>query len=346
MTGEKTEKATPKRRKENRKEGQVPRTQELGAWSALALMSLALPKLLGHELQSLQELMATSLSSAPEADLGLAMDLLGEGLWHVLLSLVVLGSGVAVIGVAGALAQGGFYIASKSVKPKLSKINPLPGFKRLFGPKLLWEGAKMLLRSGIVALLAWAAVQSMMPMLGGLVPMDVVLQAVGGHALALVRNVAIAGVVLAAADYVVQRHRVGKQTRMSKDEVKQEHKEQEGNPEVKGRMRQIRQQRLRKRMMAEVPKATVIIANPTHFAVALRYEAGMQAPVCVAKGIDHLALRIRALAEEHGVPVIENPPLARALHAAVEIDATIPVDHYKAVAEVIGFVLRLRRRAA
>jgi flagellar biosynthetic protein FlhB len=120
---------------------------------------------------------------------------------------------------------------------------------------------------------------------------------------------------------------------MSRKELKDEHKEQEGSPEIKARVRQIRHQRLKKRMMAAVPTATVVVTNPTHYAVALRYEPGMQAPLCVAKGVDALALRIRTVAGEHGVPVVENPPLARALHATVEIDAEIPVEHYKAVAE-------------
>ncbi|MBV9078417.1 MAG: EscU/YscU/HrcU family type III secretion system export apparatus switch protein, partial [Methylobacteriaceae bacterium] len=120
----------------------------------------------------------------------------------------------------------------------------------------------------------------------------------------------------------------------------------EGNPEIKAKLRQLRSQRLRKRMMAAVPSATVVVANPTHYAVALKYEKGMSAPICVAKGVDALALRIREVAEAHGVSVVENPPLARALHATVEIDAEIPVEHYKAVAEVIGFVLRLKRRAS
>jgi flagellar biosynthetic protein FlhB len=133
---------------------------------------------------------------------------------------------------------------------------------------------------------------------------------------------------------------------MSKRELKEEFKEQEGNPEIKARLRQIRTARLKKRMMNAVPTATVVVTNPTHYAVALKYDKGMAAPVCVAKGVDSLALRIRAVAAEHGVAVIENPPLARALHATVQIDDEIPVEHYKAVAEVIGYVLRLRRRAS
>jgi flagellar biosynthetic protein FlhB len=153
-------------------------------------------------------------------------------------------------------------------------------------------------------------------------------------------------VAIALGDAVYQRFKWRQKLRMSKEEMKQEHKESDGNPEVKGRMKQIRAQRVKKRMMAAVPTATVIVTNPTHYAVALRYEAGMQAPICVAKGVDSLALRIRALAKEHDVPVLENPPLARALHATVDIDEEIPAEHYRAVAEVIGFVMRLRRRAA
>jgi flagellar biosynthetic protein FlhB len=151
---------------------------------------------------------------------------------------------------------------------------------------------------------------------------------------------------LAAGDAVYQRLSWLQRQRMSKRELKEEYKETEGNPEVKAKLKQIRAARVRRRMMAAVPTATVVIANPTHYAVALRYERGMAAPVCVAKGVDALALRIRALAAEHGVAVVENPPLARALHAGVEIDREIPVEHYRAVAEVIGAILRLRRRPA
>jgi flagellar biosynthetic protein FlhB len=151
---------------------------------------------------------------------------------------------------------------------------------------------------------------------------------------------------LALGDAVYQRFAWYARQRMTRRELKDEHKQQEGDPEIKGRRRQLARMRLSKRMMAAVPNATVIVTNPTHYAVALKYESGMAAPRCVAKGVDALALRIRAVGTEHGVPVIENPPLARALHATVEVDAEIPVEHYKAVAEVIGYVMRLRRRRA
>jgi flagellar biosynthetic protein FlhB len=151
---------------------------------------------------------------------------------------------------------------------------------------------------------------------------------------------------LAIGDAVYQRMAWLKRQRMTKRELKEEYKDTEGNPEIKAKLRQIRQARVKRRMMAAVPTATVVVTNPTHYAVALKYERGMAAPVCVAKGVDALALRIRAVATEHGVSIVENPPLARALHATVEIDHEIPVEHYKAVAEVIGAILRLRRRPA
>jgi flagellar biosynthetic protein FlhB len=149
---------------------------------------------------------------------------------------------------------------------------------------------------------------------------------------------------LALGDALYQRFAWHRRQRMTRRELKEEYKQQEGDPEFKARRKQVAFARVKKRMMAAVPQATVIVTNPTHYAVALRYESGMQAPVCVAKGVDALALRIRAVATEHDVPIVENPPLARALHATVQIDEEIPVEHYKAVAELIGYVMTLRRR--
>jgi flagellar biosynthetic protein FlhB len=149
--------------------------------------------------------------------------------------------------------------------------------------------------------------------------------------------------VIAGLDYFWQRMQFFKRNRMSKQEIKEEYRQNEGDPTIKAKIRQIRQERARKRMMARVPEATVVLMNPTHYAVALQYESGkMAAPICVAKGVDALALRIRAVAEENDVPVIENPPLARALHAAIEIDDPVPAEHFKAVAQVIGYVFRLQ----
>jgi flagellar biosynthetic protein FlhB len=149
--------------------------------------------------------------------------------------------------------------------------------------------------------------------------------------------------IVAAADYLFQYRQWHERQKMTVRELKEEFKQSEGDPAIKGKMKQVRQVRMRRRMMAAVPKAAVVITNPTHYAIALEYERGMDAPVCVAKGVDALALKIREVAGKHSVPIVENPPLARALHATVEIDQKIPPEHYKAVAEVIGYVMRLRR---
>jgi flagellar biosynthetic protein FlhB len=152
--------------------------------------------------------------------------------------------------------------------------------------------------------------------------------------------------LVAAADYLYQYRQWYERQKMSIRELKEEFKQSEGDPLVKGKIRQLRQARMRKRMMAAVPKASVVITNPTHYSIALQYERGMEAPICVAKGVDAVALKIREVAGEHSIPVVENPPLARALHATVEVDQEIPPEHYKAVAEVIGYVMKLRRAAA
>lgn len=344
MSEEKTEKPTAKRRKESRKEGQVPRTQELGAWSAVLLLGVSLPALLRHELEALRELMARALGAGGRSSPGLALELLGEGLRHVLLALVVLGSGVMLVGVAGALAQGGFFLATKAVKPKLSKLDPVKGLKRIFGLHSLWEGAKMLLKSAVVAGLAWGAVKSVTPLLGGLVPIPVVLETLSGSATGLIRDVALAGLVMAIADYAVQRRRVGKQTRMTKEEVKQEHKQTEGDPMVKGAIRSRQLAAARNRMMADVPTADVVLVNPTHVAVALRYDAERGAPRVVARGAGVVATAIRERAGEARIPLVRDVPLARALYTSTRVGQEIPAELYAAVAQVLAFVISRRGR--
>ncbi|MDN4173543.1 EscU/YscU/HrcU family type III secretion system export apparatus switch protein [Nocardioides sp. SOB77] len=344
MSDDKTEKPTPKRRKEARKEGQVARTQELGAWSALLLVSLALPALLRHELESLSALLERCLASAEGADVPMALELLAEAGGHILLTLVVLGCCVMVVGVAGALAQGGFFVATKTVTPNLKKLDPLKGFKRIFGPQAWWEGAKMLVKCALVAGLVWLGVDAMLPILGGFVPVGVVLDAVGGEALTMLRNVAVAGLVMAAVDYAVQRRRIGKQTRMSKDEVKREHKQSEGDPLVKSAIRSRQLAASRNRMLADVPTADVVLVNPTHVAVALRYDESSPAPRVVARGAGLVAQRIREAAVAHDVPLVRDVPLARALYAAGDVGREIPVELFAAVAQVLAFVISRRSR--
>ena len=230
------------------------------------------------------------------------------------------------------------------IKPDFSKLSPISGFKRMFGVDGLSTMLKGLLKIAVVGAAVWTQIWPERAGLESILSQSPA--GVAGDMTHLMFKVLIAALaalaVIAGADYLLQRHQFLKRNRMSKQEIKEEFRQSEGDPAIKAKVRQIRGERARRRMMAQVPQATVVIMNPTHFAVALKYESGkMAAPICVAKGVDALALRIREVAEEHGVPIVENPPLARALHAAVEVDEAIPAEHYKAVAQVIGYVLRL-----
>jgi flagellar biosynthetic protein FlhB len=344
MSGEKTEKPTEKRRKESRKEGQVPRTQELGGWASLLAVAAALPTLLGHELRALADLMVSCLTLGDQATPGRALGLLGRGGQHVLLTLVVLGCGVMIVGVASALAQGGFFLATKSLKPKLSKLDPIKGAKRVFGPHALWEGGKMLLKSAFVSIVVYLAIRSVMPLIGGLVPISTTLHALSDSALGMIRNVAFVGLGMAAVDYAFQRRRVGKQVRMSKQEIKEEHKQTEGDPMLKSAIRSRQLAAARNRMMADVPEADVVLVNPTHVAVALRYDPARGAPRVVARGAGVVATKIREVAGESQVPLVQDVPLARALYRSTKVGQEIPPELFAAVAQVLAFVISRRTR--
>ncbi|WP_323793307.1 EscU/YscU/HrcU family type III secretion system export apparatus switch protein [Nocardioides sp.] len=341
---EKTEKPTPKKVKESRKEGQVARTQELGAWAALLLATVAFPAAFRYEIRALDELMSTALDTINDPTTDRALELLSTGFWHAFVVLIVLSSGMLVISAAVTLTQGGFYLATKAVKPKAAKLNPIKGIKRIFGPQAAWEGVKMLVKCAMVALLVYTSVKAMMPLLGGMVPMGVVLSLTGDRAMSLLRSVGAAGLLMAALDYVVVRRRTGKQTRMSKNEIKQEHKQQEGDPLLKGAIRSRQIAASRNRMLADLTNADVVLVNPTHVAVALRYEAERGAPVVVARGAGLIAARIRETAAEHDVPLVQDVPLARALYGSTEVGQEIPAELFAAVAHVLAFVISRRTR--
>jgi flagellar biosynthetic protein FlhB len=245
------------------------------------------------------------------------------------------------------MSQGRLIWTSEPLTPKFSKISPLAGFKRIFGKEAWVQFTKGLLKITIVGALCVYVLWSEHDRLESMARVDtlIMLPVMQAMAIKLLIGVLALFSVVAGVDYIYQRMTWLKRNRMTIKEMKEEFKESEGSPEIKAKVRQIRVARARKRMMANVPTATVVITNPTHFAIALKYESGMQAPVCIAKGVDSLALRIRKLAEDNSVAIVENPPLARALHASAEVDEEIPIEHYKAVAEVIGYVSRLRRRS-
>jgi flagellar biosynthetic protein FlhB len=255
----------------------------------------------------------------------------------------------AFAGAAGNLVQTGLMFTPDKLKPEFSKLNPMKGLKRLFGLDALMQFFKGVVKIAIVGALVWWILKPHLGAMTKLVTMEPVL--ILPLTVDILKRLifAVCGLLLvvSGADWFWQKQRFMVRMRMTKEELKEDYKQTEGDPHVKARQKQIRHTRARQRMMQAVPKATVVVMNPTHYAVALKYVQGEdEAPLCVAKGLDSLALKIRAIAEESGVPVIEDPPLARALYAAVEVEEMIPTDHYEAVAKIIGFILNGGRKAA
>jgi len=235
--------------------------------------------------------------------------------------------------------------STEGLTPHFSKISPVSGAKRIFGKQAAANFCKGLFKVIALGAVMTAILWPERHRLEAMVRFDpsVLLGITTSLTLRLLGAVVAMLAVVAIADYLFQYRQWYERQKMSLQEMKEEFKQSEGDPQVKGRIRQLRQARMKKRMMAAVPKASVVITNPTHYAVALSYERGMSAPVCVAKGVDTLALKIREIAGKHDIPIVENVPLARALYATVEIDAEIPVEHYHAVAEIIGYVMSLKR---
>jgi flagellar biosynthetic protein FlhB len=345
---EKTEDPSQRKLEEARKKGDVAKSQELTTWfmtlGSTLLFALMAPIVASQLVIPLRQVM----DQAGDIDLmgpgfanfvnGLAFSIVGVAI----LPLVFL----AVFAIAGNLVQHAPLLSIDPIKPKWSRVSPLAGAKRLFSSEALVNFVKGLLKISVVSIALFAALWPEIDRLESMISSDLGLLLPIFLELALkVFGVAIAIVtVIAAADYVYQRYKYWERQKMTVKEVKDEYKQMEGDPHIKQRIRQIRNEKARQRMMQAVPQATVVITNPTHYAVALKYERGMKAPVCLAKGVDAVALRIRKLADEHSIPIVENPPLARALFASVDIDEAIPADHFKAVAEVIGYVLKLNGR--
>jgi len=252
---------------------------------------------------------------------------------------------LSLAAIGGNMIQHRLVWSGEQLKPKFSKVSPGAGFKRVFGKQAAANFAKGVFKLVALGAVMLAVLWPERHRLESMVRFDpaAILGATTGLTLQLMGAVVAMLAVVAIADYFFQYRQWYQRQKMSLQEMKEEFKQSEGDPHIKGRIRQLRHARMKKRMMAAVPKASVIITNPTHYAVALSYERGMPAPICVAKGIDTIALKIREIAKAHDIPIVENVPLARALHATVEIDHEIPVEHYHAVAQIIGYVMGLKR---
>ena len=348
--GERSQDPTQKHLDEALARGDVVKSQEVNTWFVMAGATLILMAFSGSMstgvMTTLRGLIANSYDIPVEGAgfLRVIAKLGTEVITAIAIPLLLLMLAAA----GGNLVQHRLVWSAEGLTPKLSKISPLAGFGRLFSRQALMNFAKGLAKLALVGTVMTALLWPQRDRLEGLVTIDpsALLPLVLALSLKLLGTVVAILLRIAAADYFLQYQQWYERQKMSLRQLKDEFKQTDGDPAVKGKIRQIRQARMRKRMMAAVPKASVVITNPTHYAVALRYERGMNAPVCVAKGVDLVARRIREVAAEHAVPVVENPPLARAIHAAVEIDQEIQPEHYKAVAEVIGYVMRLNRAVA
>jgi flagellar biosynthetic protein FlhB len=346
---EKTEDATPKKRQEARDKGQVALSRELNTWVLVAMSALLCATTFGYFAQNLASYFTVFLAQPHSFALDgsgarrLFADIIFSLGPYILLPILCL----LVAGILAPLAQIGPLLTWSRIEPKLSKINPLSGLKRLFGLQSLVELVKGVTKLTVIGLAAAVVLKPFVIHGAAIVgqDIDVILGILREEILQLFMMTLSITFVLAAADFMYQRYTLNKSLKMTKQEVKDEYKQSEGDPTVKGKIKQMRAQKARQRMMARVPEASVVITNPTHYAIALEYDREkMNAPVVSAKGMDAVALRIRALAEEHDVPIVENPPLARALHGSLEIDDEITEEHYKAVAEVISYVYSLKGR--
>jgi len=346
-----TEEPTPRKLEQAREKGDVAKTPELPQLASLAA-SVSVLAICGGWIcrnlaTQLMPFLAHPQSIQIEGQGG--MDVARHALKAALPAVLLVLLSASLAGVAGHLAQTGLMFTPDKLKPEWNKLSPMQGLKRIFGLDGLIHWAKSLLKVAITALLAWWMLKphlSQMAQLATLEP-SAILPFLADLLRRLVFAIMGLLLVITGADWFVQKQRFMARMRMSKEELKEEFKNTEGDPHVKARQKQLRAERARRRMMQAVPKATLVVMNPTHYAVALKYVQGEDdAPLCVAKGMDAIALKIRDVAEEAGVPVIEDPPLARALYAAVEIDDVIPPAHYEAVAKIIGFILKRSRRRA
>ncbi len=348
---DKTEAPTPRKRQEARKEGQVARSVELN--SALVLLAaLLLLKLTGPALAArMQEVATRSFTCFPNRDLvvgDVSSDLV-RLLLQVGTAVAPLLLGVAVVGFVSGAVQVGLVISGKALQPKAERINPLSGIAKMFSIRSAMELAKSVAKIAIIGYIVYSFIRDKYTDIASLAGGDYLTTCgqIGQLTWELLFRAAMALLVIAGLDYMFQRKQLEKQLRMTKQEVKEDFKRTEGDPIVKSRIRQLQREMAQTRMMQEVPKADVVVTNPTRYAVALKYDADANpAPVVVAKGQRLVAQRIREIAEENGVPIVENVQLARALYASVDVGSDIPADLYQAVAEILAYVYRLSNRLA
>jgi flagellar biosynthetic protein FlhB len=348
VSGEKTEKPTPQKLKEARKKGQIPRTPELGAWGSVLAATMVIPMSAEMTMERSQRLVAHIRTTILDPDPQKALELLGTGLTDAAVAAAPIVLTVIAVVLAGGAAQGGLKPVTHLLKPDPKRLNPFTGMKRLLGPQGWTEGLKALVKTSVIGVVMYLSLKNLTPALvtAGALPLAALIETMTGSILNVIRTAAAVGLVIALGDYALNRRRIMKQIRMSKQDIKDEHKKTEGDPHVKGQIRAKQMQMSGQRMMSDVPKADVVMVNPTHVAVALRYEPSKGAPRVIAKGAGAVATKIRTLATEHRIPMVEDVPLARALYANCDVGQEIPAEFFAAVARVLAFVMTLKARGS
>jgi flagellar biosynthesis protein FlhB len=341
---QRTEKPTAKHRKEVREKGKVARSSEIGGWASVIAVVALLPRLAGMAAARVDSFLGFVFDAISHPSTSEAMAVLAKGLTTAALAalpIVLLCTGV---GVASSFAQVGLRFTPKALTPQFSRVSPRTGLKRIFSSQGTWSLGKTLMKLGILAGLGYVLLHQLMgSVLGaGTLPLPTTLAIAGASTSAILRDIGVVALIVAGADYVFQRRSYQQGLRMTKQEVKDETRRNDGSPEVRRALRSKARQLSRLRMMAAVASADVVVTNPTHYAVAIAYDRKKdRAPRVVAKGADLLAARIRSRAAEHGVPVVENPVLARTLHSSCEVDDVVPTALYTAVARLLAFVYSL-----
>ncbi len=349
--GEKTEQATPRKKQKAREEGQVAKSQEISTAALFLAMFFCLRMFGPGMITNITSVFSLSLSKIQDINYiftsTFLVSFVANMLGQIMLIVTPIFAVAMISGIISSLIQVGWHPTTKPLKPKFSKLNPVSGFKRLFSLSKLVDLLKALLKMGVIIIGIYVVLKKKMESIPTLMDMPVISSMAFVGEMVIDLGLTVGGMYLfvAAIDYFYTRFKHNKQLRMSKQEVKEEHKMMEGNPQIKAKIRQKMREVSMRRMMHSVPSADVIITNPTHIAVALKYEkSSPRAPIVVAKGVDFIAKKIREKAMESNIQIVENKPLARAIYQSVDIGREIPPDLYQAVAEILAFVYKLKNK--
>jgi flagellar biosynthetic protein FlhB len=342
---DKTEAPTPKKKREARKKGQIAKSPDITMWAQILVAGVVLKFTVTKAAHVFSDLLDQIGNTMRHPEPGVAMGLFGEALLDSAILCAPLAGAMAVVGVIGAIAQGGVVVNGGAIKPKAERINIAKGLKRQFSMQSVWQATKTLLKTAVLTYVCWGPLWNTTKAIVGVGQPDIgsVFLDIGVSASGMIQKVAVAGLILGALDYAIARRKINKGMRMTKHEVKQEARQSEGDPQMKAQIRSRQQQISRNRMMAAIADSTVVVVNPTHVAVALKYDQATGAPTVVAKGRCETAARIRARAEEHGVPIVRDVPLARAIESTCALGQEIPSELYEAVARLLAFVFTLSR---